>query len=303
MDFEEFLWAMKEDLLLEYMKKCYDEKRELEIGLHQKAMLNFKKYILVGGMPKVVSIFLENRQLFEEADKEKRDILSLYRNDIMKIKSSYRGRTALLYDQIPGFLSKHEKRVVYNRLERGTGADEFSEPFFWLQDAMICNECFNCSDPNVGLSINEDRTFVKCYLGDTGLLVSHAFNENELLEEEVYKQILNDRLSFNEGMLYENVIAQILTANGHQLFFYTHYSDQKRRNDIEIDFLISNNSRIKYKINPIEVKATKKYSTVSMERFTEKYKQRIGEAIVLHPKNLAVRDGITYLPCYMAIFL
>jgi hypothetical protein len=140
-------------------------------------------------------------------------------------------------------------------------------------------------------------------MGDTGLLVSHAFTENELLEESVYKQILNDKLSFNEGMFYENVIAQILTANRHQLFFYNHYSMEKGRNDIEIDFLISNNSKLKYKVYPIEVKSTKRYSTVSLIRFTEKFRQRIGESIVLHPGNLKIDGEITCLPCYMAGFL
>ena len=303
MDFEEFLWAMGEHLLWNYIKKCYDMRTPLETGLHNQAMLNFKKYILVGGMPKVVSVFLLNRQRFEEADREKRDILSLYRNDIMKIRESYRVRTALIFDQIPGFLSKHEKRVIYNQVESGSSADDFFESFFWLQDSMICNECFNCSDPNVGLAINEERTFVKCYMGDTGLLISHAFTENELLEESVYQQILNDKLSFNEGMLYENVIAQILTANNHQLFFYNHYNPEKGRNDIEIDFLISNNSRLKYKVYPIEVKSTKRFSTVSLTRFTEKFKQRIGESIVLYPGNLKSSDNITFLPCYMAGFL
>ena len=303
MDFEEFLWAMNERPLMEYIRTCYENKQELESGAHLQAMLNFKKYILVGGMPKVVSLFIENRQRFEAADLEKRDILSVYRNDIMKIKASYRAKTALLFDQIPGFLSKHEKRIVYNHVEKGSDSSDFADAFFWLQDAMICNECFNCADPNIGLSINEDRTYVKCYMGDTGLLVSHSFDENELLEKGVYKQILNDKLSFNEGMFYENAIAQILTANGHQLFFYAHYNAEKGRNDVEVDFLLSNNSKLKYKIYPIEVKSTKKYSILSLTRFTEKYKSRIGESIVLHPKNLMIRDNIVYLPCYMAMFL
>ena len=303
MDFEEFMWAMNEQLLQNYIQTCYEERKPLDRSLHERAMLNFKKYILVGGMPKVVSVFLENRQRFEEADREKRDILSLYRNDIMKIREGYRGKTLMLFDQIPGFLSKHEKRVIYNQIVNSSSADDFSEAFFWLQDSMICNECFNCSAPNVGLSINEERTYVKCYMGDTGLLVSHAFTENELLEESVYKQILNDKLSFNEGMLYENVIAQILTSNCHQLFFYNHYNPEKGRNDMEIDFLISNNSKLKYKVFPIEVKSTKRYSVISLTRFTEKFKQRVGESIVLHPGNLKISDGITCLPCYMAGFL
>lgn len=115
----------------------------------------------------------------------------------------------------------------------------------------------------------------KCYMGDTGLLVSHAFDENELLEDEVYKQILAGKLGLNEGMLYENMIAQMLVANGHRLFFYTHYNDEKRRNDIEIDFLISNNSKTKYKLYPIEVKSGTHYSTESLLRFREKYSSSI----------------------------
>lgn len=168
---------------------------------------------------------------------------------------------------------------------------------------MISNECFLCSDPNVGLSINEVRSYVKCYLGDTGLLVSHAFDENELLETEVYSQILNDKLSMNEGMLYENAIAQMLTANGHKLYFYTHYSEEKHRNDMEIDFILSNNSKLKYKVFPIEVKSGKKYSTSSLLRFREKYKQRIGDCYIIHPRNLMIKDDILCIPPYMTICL
>ena len=140
-------------------------------------------------------------------------------------------------------------------------------------------------------------------MGDTGLLLSHAFDENELLDGAVYDQILNDKLSLNEGMLYENVIAQMLTAGGHKLYFYTHYSEEKHRNDIEIDFLISNNSKLKYKIFPIEVKSGKRYRTTSLTRFREKYKNRIGEAYLIHPRNLTMKDDVICIPPYMAICL
>ena len=160
------------------------------------------------------------------------------------------------------------------KIQEGSYAEQYEETFFWLADSMISNECFLCNDPNIGLSINEVRTYVKCYMGDTGLLVSHAFDENELLEDEVYKQILSGRLSMNEGMLYENVIAQMLTANGHKLYFYTHYNDEKHRNDIEIDFLLSNNSKLKYKIYPVEVKTGAKYTTTSLTKFKEKVQEQ-----------------------------
>lgn len=303
LDFEEFAWALGEDLLLEYIKKCFENREPLERNMHNKAMLLFKQYLLVGGMPKPIVLFIENNKDFSKADEEKRDILRLYRNDIMKIKAQYRAKVLAIFDSIPGLLSQHEKRVVFKDIQEGSFADQYTETFFWLSDSMISNECFLTSDPNVGLSINEVRTYVKCYLGDTGLLVSHAFDENELLENEVYSQILNDKLNLNEGMLYENVIAQMLTAKGHKLYFYTHYSEEKHRNDIDIDFLLSNNSKLKYKLYPIEVKSGKNYKTSSLLRFKEKYKNRIGECYIIHPLNLSLKDDVLCIPPYMTMCL
>ena len=303
LDFEEFAWALGEEILLECIKNCFDKKVPMDRGLHNKAMLLFKQYMLVGGMPKPVLLFADNHKDFSAADKEKRDILKLYREDIMKINAQYRSKVLAIFDQIPGLLSQHEKRVIFKKIQEGSYAEQYEETFFWLADSMISNECFLCNDPNIGLSINEVRTYVKCYMGDTGLLVSHAFDENELLEDEVYKQILSGRLSMNEGMLYENVIAQMLTANGHKLYFYTHYNDEKHRNDIEIDFLLSNNSKLKYKIYPVEVKSGAKYTTTSLTRFKEKFRNRIGECYIIHPRNLIVKDGIVCIPPYMAMLL
>ena len=275
LDFEEFASALGEDLLVEYIKKCFEKKEPLERGMHNKAMLLFNQYMLVGGMPKPVVAFIQNKKDFTESDKEKRDILRLYREDIMKIDARYRSKVLSIFDQIPGFLSSHEKRIVFKQLQDGSYADQYEETFFWLADSMISNESFLCNDPNVGLSLNETRSYVKCYLADTGLLVSHAFDENELLEDDVYKQILAGKLQINEGMLYENAIAQMLVASGHKLYFYTHYNNVKHRNDIEIDFIISNNSKLKYKMYPIEVKSGKQYKTTSLNNFREKYKTRI----------------------------
>lgn len=303
LDFEEFVWALGEDILLECIKNCFDKKIPMGRGLHNKAMLLFKQYMLVGGMPKPVILFVDNHKDFSAADQEKRDILKLYREDIMKINARYRSKVLAIFDQIPGLLSQHEKRVIFKKIQEGSYAEQYEETFFWLTDSMISNECFWCNDPNIGLSINEVRTYVKCYMGDTGLLVSHAFDENELLEDEVYKQILSGRLSMNEGMLYENVIAQMLTANGHKLYFYTHYNDEKHRNDIEIDFLLSNNSKLKYKIYPIEVKSGTRYTTTSLTRFKEKFRNRIGECYVIHPRNLIVKEDIVCIPPYMAMLL
>ena len=303
LDFEEFAVALGEQLLIEYIKRCFEKKEPLERSMHNQAMILFQQYMLVGGMPKPVVSFIENKKDFTEADKEKRDILRLYREDIMKIDARYRSKVLAIFDQIPGFLSQHEKRVVFKQLQDGSYADQYEETFFWLSDSMISNECFLCNDPNVGLSLNETRGYVKCYMGDTGLLLSHAFDENELLEDEVYKQILTGKLQINEGMLYENVIAQMLVANGHKLYFYNHYNEEKHRNDIEIDFIISNNSKLKYKMFPIEVKSGKRYSTVSLNNFMKKYKQRIGAGYIIHPRNFMIREDIICIPPYMTIML
>lgn len=303
LDFEEFCWAFGEDMLVSYIKKCFDELKPLEDDFHHKAMLLFKQYMLIGGMPKPVAAYLENNRSFVAADTEKRDILTLYRNDIGKADVKYRSRIASIYEQIPAFLSLHEKRVRLSNIESKSTYPMYQDTFFWLGNSMMTNECFNCNDPNVGLSLNEDRTYIKCYMGDTGLLVSHAFTEAEIAEGELYKQILHDNLSINEGMLFENAIAQCLVANGYKLFFYTHYSEEKHRNDIEIDFLISNKSITKPKIFPIEVKSSKRYKTESLERFIQQYRRRIGKAYIIHPKNLSVNGDIICIPSYMTMCL
>ncbi len=303
MDFEEFAWAMGEENLASYIRTCFETKTPLERGLHSKAILLFRQYMIVGGMPKPVSAYLENNRSFEKADSEKRDILELYRNDIMKINSGYRSNVLAIYDQIPTFLSKSERRVMLSQVEKGATFPKYHDTFFWLADSMIVNQCFNCSDPNVGLSLNEDRTFVKCYMGDTGLLISHTFDENEISDGKLHKELLLGKLSINEGMFYENAVAQMLVAAGHKLFFYTRYNYEKHRNDIEIDFLLSNASKLKYKIFPIEVKSKEKYTTTSLARFDELFRNRIGNSYVIHPKNLTVKDGCIYIPAYMTFCL
>lgn len=303
MDFEEFSWAMGEDQLVEYIKQCFIDQKPLDQGLHKKAMLVFRQYMIVGGMPKPLDIYINSDRDFKKTDEEKRDILTLYRNDIRKIKAKYKSKVLAIYDQIPGFLSKSEKRVVMSRIEKGATFPKYHDTFFCLSDSMIVNECFNCSDPNVGLSLNEDRTYIKCYMNDTGLLISHTFDENEISDGEIYKELLNGKMSVNEGMFYENIVAQMLVAAGHKLYFYNHYNEEKRRNDIEIDFILSNNSKLKYKIYPIEVKSTNRYKTNSLVTFKDKFRQRIGKSYVIHPKNFRSEEDIVYIPAYMVFCL
>lgn len=298
-DFEEFMVYMKEEILLEYIKECYEKKQPLEQKMHMKAMHLFKEYMLVGGMPQAVVAFAGNGRDFAAADVEKRDIIGLYRDDIKKAAKRYHSRVSALFENIPAYLSTHEKKIVLKEIEAGAGFDRYDEPLFWLDDSMICNLCYKCNDPNVGFALNKNDSAVKCYMGDTGLLVSLAFSENEIIEEQLYKQIMNDRLSLNEGMLYENAVSQMIAAKGRKLYFYTRYSEEKHRNDIEIDFLLSNESKTNFRVFPIEVKSSKNYTTTSLGRFKEMFGKKIATQYIIHPKNLAAEGDIIKIPPYM----
>ena len=303
LDFEEFLIAEGEELLLEYIKECYSNKTALDPVYHKKASKCLREYMLVGGMPQSVVAYITNNKDFHAADVEKRRILALYRDDIMKAARKYNSKVSRLFENIPGFLSRHEKRVIFSRIDENGGYDKYDGPLFWLGDSMICNICYACNDPNIGFALNADNSFVKCYLGDTGLLVSLAFSENDISSSELYKNIMNGKLSLNEGMLHENLIAQMLSAKGKKLYFYTHYSAEKHRNDIEIDFLVSSESKMNMKVYPIEVKSSVNFSTISYDAFRERFGSRIAESYVISPKPFSIRDNGWNIPSYMTFCL
>ncbi len=164
---------------------------------------------------------------------------------------------------------------------------------------MIVNTCFNTTDPNVGLALSADYNTQKCYMGDTGLLITHSFMNGECTENEIYKSILFDKLGINEGMIMENVVAQMLRVNGHKLFFYSRNDSINRENQIEIDFLIKDGK----KICPIEVKSSDYKHHASLDKFRTKFRNNIGKSYILYSKDVMVKDDIIHLPFYMAMFL
>ena len=299
MDYEEFLWAVGDNTTYPLIRRFFESGRPLGDQVNRKLMRDFRLYMLVGGMPQPVLAFLENGRDFATADVEKRDILDLYRDDIKKAAKKYKSKVSAIFENIPGYLSSHEKRVILSSITDSSDSDRYDEPFFWLDDSMICNLCYKCNDPNVGLALNKNDSYVKCYMGDTGLLVSLAFSENELADQNLYKQIMDGKLSLNEGMLYENMIAQMLVSKGKKLYFYTRYNQEKHRNDIETDFLLSNESKTNYKVNPIEVKSSKNYTTKSLEKFKEVFGNKVDNQMIIHPKIFSIDENITKIPPYM----
>lgn len=299
LDFEEFLWALDNDTLMDFIRLCFEGKKPMGQVLHRKAMDYFRQYLIVGGMPQAVKTYRDSHD-FDQVDRIKRDILELYRADIIKHAEGYQMKVAQIFDDIPAQLQKHDTKFKFSSLKKEARFREYEDALFWLSDAMITNICYNSTAPNIGLKLNMDRMTLKCYMADTGLLISHAFDENGLVSEEIYKKLLFDKLEVNKGMIMENIVAQMLTASGHKLYFYSNPSRDDASLRMEIDFLTAK-SKIsnRHNISPIEVKSSKNYTLTSLRKFKEKYKEQLHIPYVLHPNDLKEEDGILFLPLYM----
>ena len=303
LDFEEFLWALDNESLMDFIKVFFEKKKPLGAALHRKAMDYFRQYMIVGGMPQAVERYVETKD-FERVDRVKRDILELYRADIVKHAQGYEMKVEQIFDDIPAQLQKHDKKFKLSSLKKEARFRDYEDAIFWLSDAMIVNVCYNSTAPNIGLKLNMDRVTMKCYMADTGLLISHAFDENGIVSEEIYKKILFDKLEVNKGMIMENIVAQMLVASGHKLYFYNNPSRDDASLRMEIDFLIAK-SKItsKHNISPIEVKSGGKYTLTSLKKCREKYTEQLDTLYVLHKNDLKVEEGIVYLPLYMTPLL
>ena len=301
MDFEEFLWAMGDNLLMPFIQKQFESKQPMG-EFHRRAMDYFRKYMIIGGMPQAVNAYLETKD-FTKVDAVKRQILKLYRNDIHKYADNVENKVTAIYDEIPGQLSKHEKKFRLTALEDEARMRSYEDAFFWLSDAKIINCCYNSSEPNVSLRLNEDRTTIKCYMADTGLLLSHTFNARGLMSQEIYQKLMFDKLEINEGMLVENIVAQMLCAKGHRLFFYSS-SSEVAEDRMEIDFLIQKGKvTSRHNISAIEVKSGNKYTLTSLRKCLKKFNGSMSTPYVIHSKDVKTEDGVVYIPLYMTPLL
>lgn len=302
MDFEEFVWAMGNDMLMNYIKQRYDSKKPMG-DFHREAMRYFRQYMIVGGMPQAVEEYVKNRD-FDRVDAIKRQILRLYRNDIKKYAGSATARVSSIFEAIPGQLQKNEKKFRLSSISNNAKMRDYEGQFFWLEDARLVNICYNTTSPNVGLQLNEERTTLKCYFCDTGLLISMAFDARGIVQHEIYQKLMFEKLEINEGMLVENIVAQMLRAANHKLFFYSNYDKVDASSRMEIDFLIQKELvTSRHNISPIEVKSSSNYTLTSMRKIIDKFGQYLSTPYVLHSKDVEIKDGITYLPLYMTPLL
>ena len=299
MDFEEFLWAIGNDLLMPYIRQCF-EKHQPMGAHHRKAMEYLRTYMIVGGMPQAIQMFVDSRD-FDKVDQVKRGILRVYTNDISKYAAGLEHKVKSIFDQIPAQLQKHEKKFRLSALEAGATYRDYDDAFFWLADAGIVNICYNCTAPNVGLRLNMERNTLKCYMGDTGLLISHAFDENGKVPVELYQKLLLNKLEINQGMIVENIVAQMLAASQRKLYFYSNSSRDDASERMEIDFLTAKSKlTARHNITPIEVKSSQRYTLSSLRKCVEKFGEYLTTPVVLHGADLKEENGVLFLPLYMA---
>lgn len=291
MDYDEFLWAIGDTSTSKLLTEIFEKKISLGDAAHRKLMRDFRLYMLVGGMPQAVNAYIETNN-FKKVDEVKRDILKLYEDDFKKIDAS--GRISMLFDGIPAQLNTNASRYQVSSVLHGERADTILELIADMVDSKTVQIAYHANDPDVGLANAKDLRRFKLFLADTGLFTTLLFKDKDFTENIVYEKLLSDKLGVNLGYVYENVVAQILAANGHALYYYT-FLNEKTKHNYEIDFLLSK----KNKLCPIEVKSSGYNTHKSLDAFSEKYSDRILDKYLVYTKDLKKDSDILMMPVYM----
>ena len=295
MDFEEFKWALGDTVTIKLLRESFEKYQPLGDDLNRRMMRDFRLYMLVGGMPKAVSTYIETNNM-RLVDEEKRDILRLYESDFMKIDST--GKAAMLFKSIPSQLEKNASRYQVSSVLENQRNSTVLELISEMESSKTVLVSYKSDDPNAGLTRTKDLENFKLFVCDTGLFTTMLFMDKDFTENIIYEKLLSDKLSVNLGYLYENVVAQILKANGNSLFYYT-FLDEKSRHNFEIDFLLARNN----KVCPIEIKSSGYKTHASLDAFSEKYSSRILNKYLVYTKDLGKDKDVFSIPVYMTMFL
>ena len=295
MDFEEFLWAIGDETVNDLLEEVFEKKIPLGESQNRNILRKFRLYMLVGGMPQAIEAYIESNN-FKIVDQIKRDIIHLYEEDFYKIDPT--GKISMLFDAIPAELARNSSRYQVSSVIKNARASGLLEEIAELEASRTVLLAYNANDPGVGLSGHMNPDKFKMYIADTGLMVTLIFKDRDFTENIIYEKILANKLSKNLGVLYENIVAQILHAKSHKLFYHTYYDTTAKRT-FEVDFLLSHGN----KISPIEVKSADYRKHRSLDEFSEKYSGKIETKYVIHSKDLKRERDICYLPFYMGQFL
>lgn len=301
MDFEEYLWAMGDVITVPAMRSAFDKRKPLGDAIHRKVMKSFRTYMVVGGMPQAVEAYAAGKT-FEQIDFVKRNILELYEEDLTKYDIENREKVSVLYKTIPEQLENKNSHFKFSLVDKNARYKNYVDAVSFISESMIGNECVNVTKPEVALELFADRSNFKLYMGDTGLLISQIMKSRDETEEDLYKALIIDKLGINQGMIMENIVAQMLRASGHKLYFHEYMympEDSDREKKYEVDFLTVK----KKKICPIEVKSSGYTSHKSFDYLIKKYQMKMEDRYIIYTKDFKCQDGIMYIPIYMTMFI
>ena len=295
MDYEEFRWALGDTATIRLLQGCFHDKTSLGDATNRKLMRDFRLYMLVGGMPQAVAAYLATNNL-EKVDSVKRSIITLYEDDFNKIDPT--GNASKIFRQIPAQLTGNANRYLAWSATDGTRNSALAEILSEIRESMVVNMAYHANDPSAGMALHQDPNKYKMFAGDTGLFVTLAFWDSKFTDNTIYHKLLADKLSTDLGYVYENVVAQMLKASGHELYYYTFPTGSGKHN-YEVDFLIADGD----KVSPVEVKSSGYKAHTSLDAFCGKFSSRIRNKYLVYTKDMRKDGDVLYLPVYMTMFL
>ena len=301
MDFEEYLWALGDEITIPTVKNSFEERKALGDTIHRKIMKTFRTYMVVGGMPQAVDAYVSGKT-YAQIDFVKRNIISLYEEDLAKYDTENREKASVIFRTIPEQLENKNSHFKMSLIDKNARYQNYVDAVSFISEAMIGNECINITKPEVALELFADRSNFKLYMMDTGLLVTQIMKNRDSTDEDLYKALVIDKLGINQGMIIENIVAQMLRASGHDLYFHEYLykaEEAVKEKKYEIDFMIVK----KKKICPIEVKSSGYTSHKSFDYLIKKYQLKSEDRYIIYTKDLKYQDGITYIPLYMTMLL
>ena len=301
MDFEEYLWALNDTVTIPAITEAFQKRRALGDAIHRKIMKTFRTYMVVGGMPQAVEALVSGKT-FAQIDFVKRNILSLYEEDLSKYDNENREKASVIYKTLPEQLENKNSHFKFSLLDKNARYQNYVDAVSFIAESMIGNECINVTKPEVSLELFADRSNFKLYMGDTGLLVTQVMKNRDDSDEDLYKSLIVGNLGINQGMILENMVAQMLRASGHDLYFHVYLyrpEGSSREKKYEIDFMTVK----KKKICPIEVKSSGYTSHKSFDYLIRKYQLKMEDRYIIYTKDLKYQDGILYLPIYMTMLI
>lgn len=295
MDYEEFRWALGDTATIRLLQGCFHGRTSMGDATNRKLMRDFRLYMLVGGMPQAVAAYLETNNL-EKVDSVKRSIITLYEDDFNKIDPT--GNASKMFRQIPAQLTNNANRYLAWSATDGTRNSVLAEIISEIKESMVVNMAYHANDPSAGMALHQDPNKYKMFTGDTGLFVTLAFWDRKFTDNTIYHKLLSDKLSTDLGYVYENVVAQMLKAAGHELYYYT-FPTESGKHNYEVDFLIADSD----KVSPVEVKSSGYKAHTSLDAFCMKFSSRIRNKYLVYTKDLRKDGDVLYLPVYMTMFL